>query len=215
MSRTRGLGAIAIALGAVMFRQRSVALGRDGDFSWEGRNVSYGDGGDGDEDRQRLRIDGQHSGDGTLRGTWRADHEFYNGEARAVDGTCSSDDVPFTVLRRDAPAGTDGAGNGVIALDGDPARYGGVAAGSGRVWVVRTSDRDAVLEIDPSTGAIGAQHAIGDDGYLLLAAGAGAGWLVTPVIGRVRDGERLVRIDARTRRVARAVGRPVKFGPRR
>ena len=184
-----------------MFRQRSVALGRDGDFSWEGRNVI--DGGDGDEDRQRLRIDGQHSGGGTLRGTWRADHEFYNGQTRAVDGTCSSGDVPFTVLRRDAPAGTDGAGNGVIALDGDPARYRGVAAGAGRVWVVRTSDRDAVLEIDPSTGAIGAQHSIGDDGYLLLAAGAGAAWLVTPVIGRVRDGERLVRIDARTRRVAR------------
>lgn len=111
--------------------------------------------------------------------------------------------MPFTVLRRDAPAGTDGAGNRVIALDGDPARYGSVAAGAGRVWVVRTSDRAAVLEIDPSTGAIGAQHAIGDYGYLPLAAGEGAAWLVTPVIGRVRDGERLVRIDARTRRVAR------------
>ena len=189
-------------VGVKMFRQRSVALGGDGDFSWAGRNVSDGGGSD-EEDRQRLRIDGHHSADGTLRGTWRADHEFYNGPTRAVEATCSSGDVPFTVRRRDGPAGTDGAGNRVIALDGDPARYGSVAAGAGRVWVVRTSDRAAVLEIDPSTGAIGAQHAIGDYGYLHLAAGEAAAWLVTPVIGRLRDGERLVRIDARTGRVAR------------
>jgi hypothetical protein len=180
-----------------MFRVHGVPLAESGDFAWEGANVE--DLGDGDEDRQSLRIAGREIGGEAIAGTWHADHEFYNGEGRSIDKRCSSADVAFEVRHRAGPPGTDAAGNLVTELEGQPSGLDMVVAGEGRTWLLQGSGPQSVLEVDPATGALAGRTRLHDVGFPMLAVGAGAAWVVasggTPV--------RLTRIDARTGRVRR------------
>ncbi len=201
-------------------RPAATTIGPDGAFAWTGTFVNAYD--DADEDRQRLALTGHRDPDGALSGVWHADRDSYNGEARAIDGTCSSGDVAF----RATPAGStsqpgpqrDGAGQLVTPLEGSPAR---VAAGAGKTWVLGQAATVGSTEFAPTLTAVDQQTGVAEtpmrvDGYG-LAAGAGAVYLLSsspstqPSYGRPRV--RLVRVDASSRAVTRGPFLPASLSP--
>jgi hypothetical protein len=188
-------------------RRAVTAIAADGEFAWVGTYVDDALG-DGDEDRQRLRLVGRQEVDGTLSGVWHGDRDHYNGQAYAVDRTCSSGDVTFRLSRGGSTsqpaAQRDGSGHLVIPLQDEPDL---VAVGAGRTWVggqaARVSSDRApatrVTAIDPRSGRAVTPPRGGDVGYAVkLAAGEGAAWLL-----RTDPPVRLLRIDARKQRAVR------------
>jgi len=180
-----------------MVRVHDVPVAASGELAWEGANTVQL--GDGDEDRQRLRMVAHGDGEATIVGVWHADHEYFNGQSLHIDRRCASGDVPFEVRHRDGPPGTDAAGNLVTELGGEPSGLDSVAVGEGRTWALQPFGPPAVLAIDPASGALVGQAPLRDVGFPQLAVGAGAAWVLTPG-GRPT---RVTRIDARTLRVRR------------
>jgi len=84
-------------------RRRAVRIRADGRFSWTGKHVIPG--GDGDEERHRLRLHGRRSEGGTLTGTWSAQRSFLNGQVAAFGGLgagiskCPSVSVAFRMRK--------------------------------------------------------------------------------------------------------------------
>jgi hypothetical protein len=182
--------------GVKMYRRRSVKIAADGTFSWRGPNTEAIDGGDGDEEREQLRIDGRADGDGRLQGTWHADFAYRNGESNLIESRCSSGPVTFHVGRRRGAPGTDDAGNRVIALD---AKVDKLAVGAGSVWVLGRDRRGQnLMQVDPATGRVVGHTPVRATVGNLIAAGEGAAWVLT-----FGDGPHngLTRVDGRTGRV--------------
>lgn len=202
-----GIGAVSIERTVAA---RASKINRDGRFSWRGTSVESLH--DGDEERRRLRLVGRRGADGTIRGTWRAQRSFYNGQAGIVDRSCTTGNVGFAVRiggsLRQPPPRTDRAGNRVIALSGTP---DSVAAAADGVWVISHTRapydpydvRHSLREIDPTTGRGGARTML-DDGTaeIPFGAGAGAAWVATHRIGQQRNFAELLRVDARTHRAS-------------
>ncbi len=186
--------------GVRMSRRRAVKVGRDGHFAWKGRYVDPVDGGDGDEERQRLEIAGRADADGHLKGTWHADLAYRNGESYAIDARCASGPVSFELSRRRGAPGTDDAGNRVIAFDG---KVDKLAVGAGGAWVLARGERGQVLQrVDPETGRAGASTAVRTTVGNVIAAGEGAAWVLT-----FGDGPHngLTRVDGRSGRVTQVL----------
>lgn len=55
-------------------RAAVTTIDANGEFAWSGTHVNDRLG-DGDEDRQRLRLVGRREGDGTLTGLWRGERD--------------------------------------------------------------------------------------------------------------------------------------------
>jgi outer membrane protein assembly factor BamB len=191
-------------------RGRAGRIDADGRFAWRGRHAALVPGGDGDEDRQRLRLTGREVDASTLSGVWRVDRTSYNGESYATEPSCSTGDVAFRVHRRGPaprPAPRPPAAARLdIALRRAPSA---LAAGAGHVWVLghETAARQAVTAVDPQTGRLGARTPV-RAGLVRLAAGEGAAWVLDT------SAYVLNRVDARTRRVRRAPHPPVPAGDR-
>jgi hypothetical protein len=182
--------------GVKMYRRRSVKIADDGTFSWRGPNTEAIDGGDGDEEREQLRIDGRADGDGRLKGTWHADFAYRNGESYLIESRCSSGPVTFEVGRRGGAPGTDDAGNRVIPLD---VKVDKLAVGAGSVWVLGRGRRGQdLMQLDPATGRVVGHTPVRATVGNLIAAGEGAAWVLT-----FGDGPHngLTRVDGRTGRV--------------
>jgi hypothetical protein len=196
-------------------RPAATTIAADGAFAWTGTFVDPLT--DGDEDRQRLALSGRRDADGTLAGAWHADRDFYNGEARVIDGTCSSGDVAFAVSRGGSTSQPgprhDASGQLVVSLD-DPPEL--VAVGAGKTWVLGNDVQagggppaaTTLTAVDPQTGAAEAPMAVAGGGE--LAAGEGAAWLPSGAPGAA--GVRLLRVDARTRRVTHSPRLPLAPG---
>jgi hypothetical protein len=193
--------------GVRAYRRSGVKITGDGAFSWKGRFDDPVEGGDGDEERQRLRIDGRLDGDRRMTGTWRADLSYYNGESYAIDSRCTSGAVTFAVRGRRGAPGTDDAGNRVIALDTTPNK---LAVRGGRAWVLGSDARgQALFAFDPATGRVVGRTPVRATVGNVIAAGAGAAWVLT-----FGDGPHngLTRVDGRTGR-ATSVLLPPGPGP--
>ncbi len=190
--------------GVLVFRHRSVKISRDGSFSAAGRLV-----GRPGSAVQTARVAGRTDASGGLSGTWSGAYEDVTAD---TDIRCASGDVTFDLRRRQAARG---AGDLRIALDGPRE----VAAAAGRVWVLAQGQLGpAVVSIDPRTGRastrarLGSQNAsVAPPGVAfppVLAAGAGAAWVVTGILGPQLE---LTRVDGRTgemRRIAVALPAP-------
>ncbi len=192
------------------FRHRAATIDRDGTVSVPESTVASPEG-----IRETGRLAARTTASGTLRGTWSGD---YGSVTDDTDLRCARGAVSFVVRRRCATPGTDAAGQPVIALDGPRE----VAAGAGHVWVLEQGPRGAeVVRIDPATGALRARTSIGrTDGSVapprgsafapVLAAGEGAAWVVTGILGPRLE---LTRIDARTKQARRVAVTPAAAGP--
>ena len=189
------------------FRHRSVAIARDGSFSARGRRI----GRPGGDTREAARFAGRTSAAGRrLSATWSGDYAYVTDD---TDIRCASGDVTFEVRRRRSAA----PGNPVVALDGPRE----VAVAGGRVWVLEQGQTGpAVVTIDPATGKPrartplgGTNAAVAPPGFAfppVLAAGEGAAWVVTGVVGPRLE---LTRIDARTGGVRRIAVAPPTPAP--
>ena len=202
-------------------RPAATTIGADGAFAWTGTFVNEYD--DADEDRQRLALTGHRDADGALSGVWHAERDFYNGEARAIDSTCSSGDVAFRVTAggSTSPPGPqrDASGQLVTPLEGSPSL---AATGAGKTWVlaqaatVSSTEAAATLTaVDQRTGVAEAPMRVAGFG---LAAGAGAVWLLSASSApstRSDGGRRLrlVRVDAATRAITRGPLLPSALSP--
>lgn len=194
-------------------RAAATTIAANGEFAWSGTYVDDALG-DGDEDRQRLRLVGRREGDGTLAGVWRGERDLYNGQGGSIDSTCSSGDVAFRLSRdgstsQPAPQ-RDGAGHLVIPLGEEPHH---VAVGAGKTWVlgqaasvsVRQQGEGILTAVDQRTGRATSSplDAVGS-GTSELAAGDGAAWLL-----KGGPPARLLRIDAGTARVVQGPRPPI------
>lgn len=185
--------------GALAFRRRGIPINDGGGFRLNTANVVFQT--DADEDRQRLLIAGHNAGNDTISGNWSGAQESYNGASEPIGRTCDSGPVRFSVHRRDAPAGTDAAGNIVTPLN-DASSAGGrveVAFGAGRAWALQETGEPTVFTIDAKTAAITRRTRLEGASFPMLEAGEGAAWVVEPR----RRPARLTRIDARTGKVRR------------
>ena len=202
-------------------RPGATTIGADGAFAWTGTFVNKYD--DADEDRQRLALTGHRDADGALSGVWHAERDFYNGEAREIDETCSSGDVAFHVTAggSTSPPGPqrDASGHLVTPLEGSPSL---VAAGAGKTWVLgqaatvsSTEPAATLTAVDQQTGVAEPPMRVAGFG---LAAGAGAVWLLSASSAPTtrtdaRRSLRLVRVDAATRAVTYGPLLPASLSP--
>jgi hypothetical protein len=198
------------AVSVRLFRHRSVTIARDGTFSGTGSSIER----PGGAVRETARFAGRTSASGKLRGTWSGEYAYVTDD---TDTRCASGDVAFELRRRRSTPGTDATGNPVVALDGPRE----VAIGAGRAWVLEQGQGGpAVVRIDLATGAARARTPIGalnssvaPPGIAfppVLAAGEGAAWVVTGILGPRLE---MTRVDGRTGRVRRIAVVPRAPGP--
>jgi hypothetical protein len=167
-----------------VFKRRSVKIASNGGFAG---SVSSVERVSGDVTRERVRFAGHLNGDGTFSGTWSNAfvHVTDDSETR-----CATGDVAFELRRRRSAPGTDEGGNRVVALDGPH----DVVVGANRTWVLGRGRTGASLTaLDPASGRPVARTPVGDSSSGLpppgiafppvLAAGEGAAWVVTDVLG--------------------------------
>ena len=192
------------------FRQRPAAIARDGTFSATGRRI----GRPGSDTRETARVTGRTSARGALTGTWSGEYEYVTDD---TDIRCASGDVTFDLRRRRSAPGVQAKRDPVVALDGPRE----VAVAAGQVWVLEQGQTGpAVVAIDPATGAPlrrtlvgGIDAAVAPPGVAfppVLAAGEGAAWVVTGILGPRLE---LTRVDAKTGGRRRITVAPPAPGP--